>query len=246
MATLYANQSVTLTELLDAITGLIRAATLLPAEAVIEYHGPTRPDVDLSSANRSTIVWFKYVDAVVDNDTGANRHALPANQRFEINVLTRGFQDGAMRDKILGRKHLAFRILLENAFFGMILHDQYDNAVGSEPPKPANQAPFNKNEADQRRQGVAGVGPRTLSIATMTCESLPAMDRPRPEQGCVETRIGVGIKTILRVTLDEAPLLNSTLNAPAVAAINYLAQPTTQRHDKADFGAGFDLFKEPS
>ncbi len=203
MATLYANQSVTLAELLDALTGLIRAATLLNAEAVIEWHNQGRPNANEVPTTNSTYVWFRFLEAEVNNESGANRHGLTTVCKFEVNVVTRGFQDKNQSDKKLGRKHLAVRLLLENALFGRMLHAAYDDAIAPEPPQTTYTTIPTPQQEEDRREGALTSVLRILSLATITCEKLPAMDRPRPEAGQVETRIGIGIKTVLRVTLND-------------------------------------------
>lgn len=209
--TIYANQSVTLVELLDALKANIQAATRLGDEAVVEWHAAGRPDANIPSSRLSTYVWFRYVDGEVDNDSGAGRYGLPCTCQFEVNIVTRGFEGKAQTDRKLMRRHLAFRLLLENAFYGRMLFDSYDlvdiDGGDLNPPQTTYTTRFTDVDIQDRREGAAGVVPGILSIAPMSVAKLPAAERPRPEQGQIETRLGVAIQTVLRVTLDDIATL---------------------------------------
>lgn len=183
MATAFANQSVELEAVLDAVADLIGKAVALRARNVIEWYGEARPDATLPGP----VVRYRWVDEDLDVDSGAGRHGTRDGIVFEVVVQTRGFKDGGQRDKKLGRDHLATRFLLVNAFAGRMLHSAYDAAVGDEPPKPA---------ADATLLSAGG---------TMQLVKLPAPDRPRPEQGQVETRLGIRVPCVLKVTLNDAP-----------------------------------------
>jgi hypothetical protein len=205
----FANQSVTIAETLDAMNALLRAATLLNSENVLEWHSQGRPSADLPSSGRSSYIWFRLVNISTDSDSGAGRHGMRQTMNLEVNVVTRGFLGSAQRDRALGGTHLAMCYLVRNAIYGRMLHDAYTNATGGNPPVPTPLTPLTDEQRQDRIDGDAGVGPRILTIATMEAADLPAMDRPRPEQGQVETRIGVAVKVVLRVTTDDIAALES-------------------------------------
>jgi hypothetical protein len=180
--TTYANQSVALADVLDAFALLLRKATGLKERSVVEYYGDGRPAVEADGH----LVWFRWLQEDPDEESGAGRHGTKNEALVEVNLTTRGFKDGAARDRKLGRDHLARRSLIANALYGQILFDAYGDPQGAEPPKPPQDA-------------------AVLTIATMTAAKLPKPDRPRPEQGYIESRIGVRVPCVLRLTLDPVP-----------------------------------------
>lgn len=206
--TKYAGQSVTIDEILDAMAALLKAATLYNPRYIIEWHSQQRPSVD---ANAGSIIWFRYVDREMDLDAGggAARAGTKSTMLMEVNVTTRAFTDGSQRDTRLMRKHLTTRFLIENAFWGQMLFDSYADAIGSEPPKPNRRTQISEDERVSRRLGETTANPFVVSIAPMVSAKLPAPEHSRPEQGYLESRIGIAIPVVLRVTLDAAPELET-------------------------------------
>lgn len=183
MATTYANQAVTIDQVLDSMAILLAAASGLRDRNVVEWSGDERKMVDVPSP----AIWFRWIDESIDAESGAGRHGMKNEALIEVIPSVRQFKDGAMRSKSITRTHLALRYLIVNAVAGRMLHDAYDAAVGTEPPMPSTGA----NLISQ--------------TGTMKIAKLPATDRPRPEQGYVETRIGVVVPCVLKVTLNDVP-----------------------------------------
>lgn len=200
----FSNQSVKVEEVLDALRLLLIAATGFDDRNVIEWHYDRRPNVDTGKS----VIWFRHVKRTFDTDSGAGRAGTKCSLMLEINLTTRGFQDSNHKDKLLMRKHLTTQFLIENAVYGQMLFQEYDAAVGEEPPKPTRRTAITAAEALSRRQNTASAPIMLLSQGgTMTSAELPAPDRPRPEQGYIEARIGVNVPVLLRVTLDSIPEL---------------------------------------
>jgi hypothetical protein len=184
----YANQSVAVSTLLDAVALLARRALGWSADRVVEDHFQRRNNLD---AGRSE-VWYQLVERDPDTASGAGRYGTRTPVVVDLRLVTRGFEDRADRDKRLGREHWANQFLLENAFYGQMLFDLYEARVGAEPPKPPTD-------------GTATV----LSAGgTMTMAKIPGWSKPRPEQGYLETQLLVEIPCVLRLTLDSAPALD--------------------------------------
>lgn len=205
----YANQSVTTAEVLDAVNGLIIAATGFQDRRVIEWHYDNRPNLD----HGGTKIWFRHVKRSFDTESGAGRHGTKTNLTAEINVTTRGFPDGAQRDERLIRDHLALTLLIENAFYGRMLHQNYLPAEPGLPPQPSRKTPLSDGEQSSRRYNDPVAPIAVVSHGgTMTAAELPEPARPRPEQGYLESRIGVDIPVVLRVTDDPEPDLEVEAN----------------------------------
>lgn len=201
---LYSNQSVKVEEVLDAMNLLLLAATGFDERNVIEWHYDNRPNVDTGKS----VVWFRHLNREFDTESGAGRHGTKTNLIIEINLTTRGFKDSNHKDKILMRRHLRDLFLIENAIYGQMLFESYEDADGEEPPKPIRRTAITSAEATQRRYNLTAAPIMVLSSGgTMTLAELPAPTRPRPEQGYIESRIGVSVPVILRVTLNSIPEL---------------------------------------
>lgn len=181
MAT-YANQSCTVADVLDALKAVLDATQVANARNVVEWNYHDRPSVDAAGP----LVWFRWVGRKPDVESGAGRHGTKCDVLVEVNLTTRAFRDAAQRDKRIMRTHLANQAKLENALYGRFLHTAYSTAAGDDPPMPTQDA-------------------TALTVGTMTAADLPAPERPRPEEGYVEARIGVRVPCVLRVTLDDVP-----------------------------------------
>lgn len=182
MAT-YANQSVDLAALLDAVALLIRKALRWDAGRVVEHHAARRDNLD----EGRSLVWYQLVGRKPDAQSGAGRHGTKVSVVVDIRPTTRMFRDRADADKRLGRAHWVNQFLLENAFYGRKLHDAYDDRAGDDPPMPTQEAT------------------EISSAGTMVMADIPAWQKPRPEQGYLETQLLVEIPCILRLTLDDVP-----------------------------------------
>jgi hypothetical protein len=182
MPTTHATQSFDFADVLDAFQGLLEKATGFPARRVVEWYGDGRPNVDANGP----VVWWRWLGEDIDAESGAGRHGMRDGLTVEANVVTRVMADGNHRDRLLGRAHLATVYLVVNALAGRTLHATYLDVAGDEPPMPEPEADL-------------------LTVGTMMVVSLPKPDRPRPEQGCVETRVGIKIPCVLRVTLNDVP-----------------------------------------
>lgn len=180
-----ANQSQTVDAILDAFQAMLEAATGFQSRRVVEWNGSGGRSASVEAAG--AVVWFRWLTEELDGDSGAGRYGTRENVTVEVSVTTRGMKDGSQRDKKLARAHLAIRYLVVNAASGRVLYSAYDAAADGEPPMPA---------AD---------GHDLISIAPMKVVKLPAYDRPRPEQGFVETRVGIEVPCVLRVTLNDVP-----------------------------------------
>ena len=183
-----ANQAVSIDQVMDAMAILLEKSTGFTSDRIIEWNWENRPIID---AGRPT-VWFRWISEEPDIDSGAGRYGFKTNVTLEINVTTRDMSDTAHRDKRLARAHIATRYLVINGVMGRMLHDNYDDRVGVNPPNP----PQGNN-----------VDVNVLSIGTMTMAKLPELSRPRPEQGYVESRIGVTFPVVLKVTTGDVALL---------------------------------------
>ncbi len=198
---MYSNQSVSVPEVLDAIQALIMAATGLNERQVIEWHFNSRSNLDQGGS----CIWFKLVDRSPDTEAGSGRHGTKAPMVVEICHTTRSFGDSTQKDKIIGRKHWIRQSLLENSFYGQMLFDEYlpweDGVIAT----PARTTGFVSSEAEARRIREPDSTPGILTIGTMVSAKLPPPDKPRPEQGYMETRIGVLIPVVLELSLDSVP-----------------------------------------
>lgn len=184
----FANQSVAVDTLLDAVALLARKALNWTATRVVENHFGRRNNLD---AGRSE-VWYQLVERQPDTASGAGRYGTKAGVVVDLRLVSRGFEDRADRDRRLGREHWANQYLLENAFYGRMLYDLYEDRVDAEPPMPPTD-------------GTATV----LSAGgTMVMAKIPGWQKPRPEQGYLETQLLVEIPCILRLTLGDVPDLD--------------------------------------
>jgi hypothetical protein len=194
VASTYTNQSADLGDILDAVALLARKALGWGSDRVVEYHFDRRPNLD----EGRSLVWYQLVEREPDRDSGALRHGTKTKVTVDIRLVTRGFQDRADRDRKVGRAHWANQYLLENAFYGHMLFDAYedrevDSVLGvDEPPKPP---------ADGTATVLSAGG-------AMTMGPIPAARKPRPEQGYMETQLVVDIPCILRLTLNSVPDLD--------------------------------------
>lgn len=199
VTTAYAEQSSTISEVMDAFSGLLAKALGWAASRVVEWHSEKRP---ITPDPGRSIVWFRFVTRRNDSqEAGPGRHGIREEVILEVNLATRMFGDGAQKDKRLVRKHIAMQLLIENAVVFRELFKEYSAREGLEPPKPVAQQ-WGDQERLARRAGTAG--PYRLTVAPMCASELPAPERPRPEQGYFESRIGVSVPCVLRVTLNEA------------------------------------------
>lgn len=188
----------TITEVMDAFHSLLTKALGWASSRVVEWHSDKRP---ITPDPGRSIVWFRFVDRKFDTEAGPGRHGIREEVTIEINLATRQFGDSAQKDKRLIRKHIATQLLLENAIFYRELFAEYSAREGLEPPKPVPQQ-WGDAERLARRQGTAS--PYRLTVAPMYMAQLPAPERPRPEQGYLEARLGVAVPCVLRVTLNDA------------------------------------------
>jgi hypothetical protein len=179
----YANQSVDLGAVLDAVALLCRKALGWHADRVVEHHAEHRNNLD----EGRSVVWYQLVGRKPDTESGAGRHGTKVPVVVAVRLVTRMFLDRADKDKLLGRAHWARQFLLENAFYGRFLHDAYDDRVPDDPPMPTQEA------------GIISAG------GTMVMADIPAWNKPRPEQGYLETQLLVEIPCVLRLTLDDVP-----------------------------------------
>lgn len=196
----YANQSVTVDEVLDAIQGLLVKATGLPERRVVEWYEDGRPGIE----GRETLCWFRWLSEEPDTQSGAGRHGTKTDLLVEVNLTTRTMKDTAGRDAKIGRTHLATRFLVVNALYGRMLHPAYDAPVDAQPPMPSVTTRPSADDVDRRRTSRAEVTPPVLTVGTMVSAKLPKPTHPRPEQGYIESRIGVLVPVVLRVTLNDA------------------------------------------
>lgn len=199
----YANQSVTVDEVLDALGLLIRKATGLTDRKVVEWYGNERPSLE----GTETVCWFRWLEEGLEADAGSGRHGTPNNLLMEVNLRTRGFKDQAGKDKKVGRAHLAKVFQVVNALYGQMLFSAYDDPVGDEPPQPTIRTRMSADEVERRRTSLADEDARILTVADMRWGKLPKPNRPDAEQGTIETRIGVVVPVVLRTTINSAPPL---------------------------------------
>lgn len=199
-----ANQSVTIDEVLDAVSGLLMAATGFQERAVIEWHRDQRPDLTMMQYG-SSVVWFRHVKRTNDTESGAGRHGMWTELDLEVNVTTRQMLDGDMRDREIIRSHLGLAYAIDNAYWGRMLHDHYAPAVGLDAPQPVRDKYLSDTEKSLRRLNNPSVPSGVVSVGTMAAAELPAPDRPRAEQGYIESRIGIRIPIVLRLTLTPDP-----------------------------------------
>lgn len=201
--TRYAEQSVTVEEVLDALNSLLRKATTFDERRVIEWHHGDRPSVDIGKP----IVWFRHVSRTFDEESGAGRHGTKCDLLVAISLTTRDMTDGAQRDKRIGRSHLATLFQIENAIQGRMLHASYEDRIDQEPPKPTLTKIVSDADREARRLTRSDTSPPVLTIGTMVITELPAHAKTRPEQGYIETSVGVKIPVVLRATVQDAPEL---------------------------------------
>jgi hypothetical protein len=201
--TRYAEQSVTVEEVLDAINILLRKATGFDARRVIEWHHSERPSVDIGPS----IVWFRHVSRSFDEESGAVRYGTKCDLLLAVNLTTRDMTDGAQRDNRIGRSHLASLFQIENAIHGRMLHSSYEDRVDQEPPKPTLTKLVPPADLKNRRLTRSDTDPYILTVGTMVITELPAHAKTRPEQGYIETSVGVKIPVVLRATVQDVPEL---------------------------------------
>jgi hypothetical protein len=181
----YANQSVSIDEVLDAFAILLRKSVGFAADMVVEWNQDTRPDL---TNTRDSLIWYRWIEEDPDIDSGAGRYGFKTEVTMEVNLTTRDTSDQAHRDLRITRRHLARRFLIINAIKGQMLFDNYSDRVGTQPPMPP--------------QG-NGVDVNVLSIGTMTIAKIPNAGRPRTEQGYIETKLAVTFPVVLKVTIDD-------------------------------------------
>lgn len=198
--TLYANQSVAIDEILDAFQDLLEKAACMSSRNVVQWHKDSRPDLTTGGSK----IWYRFVNREFDDNMGPGRHGIRQTVIMEVNLTSRLFTDQAQKDRKIIRAHLNTQFLIENAFYFRFLYMNYLHGVGGKPPMPIMTG-YNDKSRQQRRSGTTGIPIGALSIAPMTAAQLPAPDKPRPEQGYLESRIGIAVPCVLRITSNPEP-----------------------------------------